>query len=106
MLEVQLNEKVPKAVVMAFGVCTTLLVAVHLLALMIFMCILPQLEVVCNVPNLVKESTDQRLHWYVETAWALSTLLGLPLFLIEVAIISWVRLIITKFLLFRFNFSS
>uniref|UniRef100_A0AAG5D540 Calcium release-activated calcium channel protein 1 n=1 Tax=Anopheles atroparvus TaxID=41427 RepID=A0AAG5D540_ANOAO len=95
MVEVQLDEntKVPSAMLIAFAICTTLLVAVHMLALMISTCILPNIETVCNLHSisLVNESPHERLHWYIETAWAFSTLLGLILFLLEIAILCWVK---------------
>lgn len=95
MVELQIQEpkNVPKGVLIAYAVITTLLVAVHMLALMISTCILPNIEAICNLDsiNLVEESPHERLHWYIETAWAFSTLLGLILFLAEIAILCWLK---------------
>ncbi|KAK9889776.1 hypothetical protein WA026_007153 [Henosepilachna vigintioctopunctata] len=95
MVELQLQTPVtiPNSILVAFAIITTLLVAVHMLALMISTCILPNIEAICSIDsiNLVDESPHERLHWYIETAWAFSTLLGLLLFLAEIAIVCWVK---------------
>ncbi|XP_065173778.1 calcium release-activated calcium channel protein 1-like isoform X2 [Atheta coriaria] len=95
MVELQLQnpDKIPSGILIAFAIITTLLVAVHMLALMISTCILPNIEAICSLDaiSLVDESPHERLHWYIETAWAFSTLLGLLLFLAEIAILCWVK---------------
>lgn len=95
MVELQLNNwnDIPEKMIILFTVCTTLLVAVHMLALMISTCILPNIEAVSSVHDLklIHESPHERLHWYIEVAWAFSTVLGLFLFLIEIVILCWLR---------------
>jgi calcium release-activated calcium channel protein 1 len=66
---------------------------VHLLALMISTCILPNIEAVSNIHNVaaVQESPHDGMRCYVEMAWILSTGVGILLFLIQMAILAWVR---------------
>jgi len=95
MVEMQISEDstVPEGMLIAFAICTTLLVAVHMFALMISTCILPNIDAVCSLHSvsLAHEAPHERLHWYIETAWAFSTLLGLLLFLAEIAILCWIK---------------
>lgn len=95
MVELQINEptNVPEWLFIMFSVCTTVLVAVHIFALMISTYLLPNIDAVSKLQStkLVIESPHERMRGFVELAWAFSTVLGLFLFLVEVAILCWVK---------------
>ena len=92
-MEAEVNSKVSPGLLIAFSVCTTLVVTGHLLALMISTCILPNIEAVSNVHNVaaIHESVHDKMHWYIEMAWIFSTGIGILLFMTQMAMLAWVR---------------
>jgi len=100
MVEVHLDDKIPVVLLVLFAVCTTLVVAIHLIALFISTCILPHIDAVAgdrydqdaktNMTQL-RHSPHVRLRWYVELAWILSTGVGILLFLAQMSVLTWVR---------------
>jgi calcium release-activated calcium channel protein 1 len=100
MVEIQIDEEIPEGLLIAFAVCTVLLISVHMLALMISTCILPNVEAVSNLhlqtTNTVNESPHTKMKLIIELAWGFSTVIGILLFLIEILILCWVKF-------YRFN---
>ncbi|KAK0167490.1 hypothetical protein PV327_004883 [Microctonus hyperodae] len=95
MVELQINEPtaVPEWLFVMFAVCTTVLVSVHIFALMISTYLLPNVEAISKlqISRLITESPHERMRGFIELAWAFSTVLGLFLFLVEIAILCWVK---------------
>ena len=95
MVEITIDKDVPSGLIIVFSVLTTILISIHVFALMISVCILPNLDSMTNVYSLNSHNIDysphEQMHYYIEVAWIFSTGLGTLLFLAEVAIISWVK---------------
>lgn len=70
----------PEWLFVMFAVCTTVLVAVHIFALMISTYILPNIEAIAKLEicEMVDESPHERMRGFIELAWAFSTVLGMP----------------------------
>ncbi|KAI0231062.1 Calcium release-activated calcium channel protein 1 [Lamellibrachia satsuma] len=98
LVEVQLDDKMSQGWLISFSICTTLVIVIHLLALMVSTCILPNVEAISNTGHSLTDMKDfgddslhDRMHCYIELAWICSTGLGILLFLVQVAILAWVR---------------
>lgn len=79
----------------SYAIISCLLVGIHLLALLMSMCILPELKSVIRQNDLwINNETHKplsSLNIFIEIAWVVSTGLGLFLFLIELGIIIWIK---------------
>ena len=65
MVEITLNKTLPESILVTFSIVTTLVVALHLLALMISTCILPHLEAVSEMQTLalIHDSPHDHFYW-------------------------------------------
>lgn len=78
MVEVSFNNDpenpVPPPLLVLFGVCTTSLVSVHILSLIISTCILPSVESIAllECKEAVHDSPHERLKFFVDLSWTLS----------------------------------
>lgn len=119
LVEMDLYPLVPTGLLLFFTITSTLLVGVHMFALMISTCILPHFDALVAVEteacSLLSAATPhQRINssglekqlfkfgsvsdlshsglvGYIDLAWSCSTLLGIFLFIIELAAILWVK---------------
>ena len=95
MVEIQIDDNLPKGLIIAFSVLTTILISIHVFALMISVCILPNLDSFASSYEMNNKNVDsslhEQMHYYIEMAWLFSTGLGTLLFLAEVAIVAWVQ---------------
>ena len=83
-------------ILICYAIISCLLVGVHLLALLMSMCILPELKSVIRQSDSWIHHDDKKpldsLDIYIEIAWIVSTGLGLFLFLLELGLILWIKM--------------
>lgn len=105
MVELQINEptNVPEWLFVMFAVCTTVLVAVHIFALMISTYLLPNIDAASKMSagDVLKESPHERMRGFIELAWAFSTVLGINFHFVHTYRFLFLFLI-TNFDIFRF----
>ncbi|CAJ0939283.1 unnamed protein product, partial [Mesorhabditis belari] len=87
LVELQYQKETPAYLLIILGVVTTLLVSVHLIALMMSTCIRPFIDAyACN-----DEFPHRKFRFFIDLSWLISTWIGLVLFLIEIGIILLVK---------------
>ncbi|CAF0929868.1 unnamed protein product [Rotaria sordida] len=78
-----------------YAIVSCLLVGVHLLALLMSMCILPELKSVIRQSDVWINNENSiplsSLNVYIEIAWIISTGFGLFLFIVELCLIFWIK---------------
>ncbi|CAF0818344.1 unnamed protein product [Rotaria sordida] len=89
------ENKNSEGLIISYAIISCLLVGSHLLALLMSMCILPELKSVIRQSDfwINNENTKplSSLNIYIEIAWIISTGFGLFLFIIELCIIFWIK---------------
>ena len=93
MVEVEIGESYDLHLLMIFAMSTAVLVFVHLLSLLIATCLLPDLDALAAIPKaqLAQNSAHISRSCCVSFSWFLSHIVGIPLFFIEVIILSYVK---------------
>ncbi|KAM7538387.1 hypothetical protein Aperf_G00000068613 [Anoplocephala perfoliata] len=85
---------IPEALLITFSGFASLLIVVHITALLISTCILPQLESyisICESSDGNIDTPYEKVRWYIEMSWVFSTALGMLLFLVVVVLANWVK---------------
>lgn len=92
-MEVEIGESFHPGLLVIFAMSTAVLVFVHLLSLLIATCLLPDLDALAAIPKaqLARNSAHISRSCCVSFSWFLSHMVGIPLFFIEVIILSYVK---------------
>lgn len=93
MVEVEIGESYNLCLLVVFAMSTAVLVFVHLLSLLIATCLLPDLDALAAIPKaqLAQNSAHISRSCCVSFSWFLSHIVGIPLFFIEVIVLSYVK---------------
>jgi hypothetical protein len=94
-LDSYIEHKSGDGVIICYAIVSCLLVGIHLLALLMSMCILPELKSVIRQSDVWINNENKKplssLNIYIEIAWVVSTGFGLFLFIIELCLIFWIK---------------
>ncbi|CAF0918284.1 unnamed protein product [Rotaria sp. Silwood1] len=89
------KNKSNEGLIICYAIISCLLVGIHLLALLMSMCILPEIKSVIRNSDFWINNENSKplssLNKYIEIAWIASTGFGLFLFIIELCLIFWIK---------------
>ena len=93
MVDMKLEDRHPNSLLIPFAVITSILVFVHLFALMLATYMLPELDAVVSVPNkeLTRRPSNIAQGICVKMTWILSHVLGIFLFLVQFILLAVVK---------------
>lgn len=105
-MDIDPSGQIPLPLLIFFIVTITLLVSVHMIALMISTCILPHIESGRKSEERAADIEDhhklqqlsahyrtptEKLHRYITISWYCSTVIGIFLFILELGAVVWVK---------------
>ena len=92
MVEVELDQKTPSAILIPFAMHTALLIFVHLFSLVIATRLLPELEAAIHQPHLsISLTITKGNSWPFQLVWYMSNIVGIFLFLVELILVVYVK---------------
>ncbi|CAF1295567.1 unnamed protein product [Adineta ricciae] len=94
-LDAYTSQKPNDTLLICYVIVSGLLVGIHLLALLMSMCVLPELKSVIRQSDVWMNNENKKplssFNLIIEVAWTVSTGLGLFLFLLELGLILWIK---------------
>ncbi|CAM2720802.1 unnamed protein product [Rotaria socialis] len=94
-LDAYTSRSTSDGLLICYVIVSCLLVGVHLLALLMSMCMLPEIKSVIRQSDVWLNNENSQplssLDIYIEIAWVISTGFGLFLFILELGLILWIK---------------
>ena len=91
MVEAEVGEGAPAALVIPFAMINALLICVHLLSIVIAARLLPELDAIVAQPHLITLTGRLYTGWPVQLCWLLSNMIGMILFLVQLILVAYVK---------------
>ena len=91
MVEADVGDGAPPALLIPFAMINALLICVHLLSIVIAARLLPELDAIVVQPHLIMLAGSLYKGWPVQLCWLLSNMIGMILFLVELTLVAYVK---------------